>query len=161
VATAELPAAKGAAEHKVHAAKADGTGGNAVINFYNDMFQLVIHDLQNVVGAKALGLFQGLIQGSRHSGTLQGLFDMQHTAATTPLRLKEKINTGELKISGQDLVQAFQQVLAGLLVEESRLLGPKATDSTMSRMVEKVSASHQQFRPLLEQLSATLKSQPG
>ena len=161
VVTAELPAAKGAAEHKVHAVKADGTGGNAVINFYNDMFQLVIHDLQNVVGAKALGLFQGLIQGSRHSGTLQGLFDMQQTAATTPLRLKEKINTGELKISTQDLVQAFQQVLAGLLVEESRLLGPKATDSTMSRMVEKVSASHQKFRPLLEQLSATLKSQPG
>jgi antitoxin component HigA of HigAB toxin-antitoxin module len=161
VATAELPAAKGAAEDKVHAVKTDGTGGNAVINFYNDMFQLVIHDLQNVVGAKALGLFQGLIQGSRHSGTLLGLFDMQQTAATTPLRLKEKINTGELKISSQDLVQAFQQVLAGLLIEESRLLGPKATDSTMSRMVEKVSASHQQFRPLLEQLSATLKSQPG
>ena len=161
VGTAELPAAKGAAEPKVQTVKADGTGGNAVINFYNNMFQLVIHDLQNVVGAKALGLFQGLIQGSRHSGTLQGLFDMQQTAATTPLRLKEKINTGELKISTQDLVQAFQQVLAGLLVEESRLLGPKATDSTMSRMVEKVSASHQQFRPLLEQLSATLKSQPG
>jgi hypothetical protein len=161
VATAEVPAAKGTAERKVQAVKADGKGGSAVINFYNAMFQLVIHDLQNVVGAKAHGLFQGLIQGSKHSEILLGLFDTEQTAATTPLQLKEKINTGELKMSTQDLVQAFQQVLAGLLVEESRLLGPKATDSTMSRMVEKVSASHQQFTPLLEQLSATLKSKPG
>jgi hypothetical protein len=160
-ATAEVPAVTRPAEQKVQPSKADGTSGNAIINFYNAMFQLVIHDLQNVVGAKALGLFQGLIQGSKHSDTFNGLFDMEQTAATAPLRLKEKVNTGELKLSTQDLVQAFQQVLAGLLIEESRLLGPKATDSTMSRMVEKVSASHQQFKPLLEQLSATLKSKPG
>jgi antitoxin component HigA of HigAB toxin-antitoxin module len=160
-ATAEVPAVTGTAEQKAQPSKADGTSGNAIINFYNDMFQLVIHDLQNVVGAKALGLFQGLIQGSKHSDTLRGLFDVKQTAATAPLRLKEKIITGELKLSTQDLVQAFQQVLGGLLIEERRLLGPKATDSTLSRMAEKVSASHQQFKPLLEKLSAALRSKPG
>jgi len=157
-ATAEVPAAKGTTEKKVQPLKVDGTSGDAIISFYNEMFRLVINDLQDVVGAKALGMFQGLMRGSKHSATLLAQFDMKDTAETIPLQLKEKINTGELKLSTQDLVQTFQQVLRGLLIEESRLLGPKATDSTMSRMVERVSTTHQQFRPLLDQLSAALRS---
>ena len=86
---------------------------------------------------------------------------MKDSANTIPLRVKEQVKTGEPELSTQDLVQTFQLVLRGLLIEESRLLGPKAADSTMSRMVEKVAASHQQFRPLLEQLSASLKSKPA
>jgi hypothetical protein len=160
-ATAEIPAAKGTTEQKVRPSKPDGTSGKAVINFYNDMFLLVINDLQNVVGAKALGLFQGILRGSKHSETLLAQLDMKNTAETIPLQLKEKISTGELKLSTQDLVQTFQQVLRGLLTEESRLLGPKATEATMSRMVEKVATNHQQFRPLLDQLSATLGSKPA
>jgi len=160
-ATAEVPAARGTGEHEAQPLKLDGASGTAIINFYNDMFQLVISDLQNVVGAKALGLFQGLIRGSKHSDTLLNKFDMKDAANTIPLRLKEQVKTGELELSTQDLVQTFQQVLRGLLIEESRLLGPKATDSTMSRMVERVAATHQQFRPLLEQLSAALKSKPA
>jgi hypothetical protein len=86
---------------------------------------------------------------------------MQESANTIPLQLKPQVKTGELELSSQDLVQTFQQVLRGLLVEESRLLGPKATDSTMSRMMERVAASHQRFRPLLEQVSASLKGKPA
>ena len=157
-ATAEVAVARGTTEQKVQPLKVDGTSGNALISFYNDMFRLVINDLQDVVGAKALGMFQGLMRGSKHSETLLAQFDLKNTAETIPLQLKEKINTGELKLSTQDLVQTFQQVLRGLLIEESRLLGPKATDSTMSRMVERVSTTHKQFRPLLDQLSATLRS---
>jgi hypothetical protein len=157
-ATAGVPAASGTGEHKAQPLKLDGTSVNAIISFYNDMFRVVINDLQNVVGAKALALFQGLIQGSKHSGTLLAHFDMQKTAETIPLQVKGKISTGELKLSTQDLVQTFQQVLGGLLTEESRLLGPKATDSTMSRMLEALATTHQQFRPLLDQLSAILSS---
>ena len=157
-ATAEVPTARGTAEHRALPLKLDGTSGTAIINFYNDMFRLVINDLQNAVGAKALALFQGLIQGSKHSETFLAHLDMKKTAETISLQLKEKINTGELKLSTQDLVQTFQQVLQGLLIEESRLLGPKATDSTMSQMAERVATTHQQFRPLLDQLSATLSS---
>ena len=157
-ATAEVAVARGTTEQKVQPLKVDGTSGNALMSFYNDMFRLVIDDLQDVVGAKALGMFQGLMRGSKHSETLLAQFDLKNTAETIPLQLKEKINTGELKLSTQDLVQTFQQVLRGLLIEEDRLLGPKATDSTMSRMVERVSTTHKQFRPLLDQLSATLRS---
>jgi antitoxin component HigA of HigAB toxin-antitoxin module len=160
-ATAEVPSASGTGEHKAQPLKLDGASGTAVVNFYNDMFQLAISDLQNVVGAKALGLFQGLIQGSKNSDVLLSQFDMSDSAKTIPLRLKEQVKTGELELSTQDLVQTFQQVLRGLLIEENRLLGPKATDSTISRMAERVAAKHQQFRPLLEQISASLKSKPA
>ena len=125
------------------------------------MFRLVVNDLQDAVGAKAQGLFQGLIRGSKHTETLFAQFDMENTAETIPLRLKEKISIGELKLSTQDLVQTFQQVLGRLLTEESRLLGPKATEATLSRMVEKMATTHQRFRPLLDQLSATLRSKPA
>jgi len=157
-ATAQMPAAKATTEQKAQPFKADGTSGNAIIDFYNDMFWLVINDLQNVVGAKALGLFQGILRGSQHSETLLAQFDMKNTGETMSLQLKEKTSTGELKVSTKDLVQTFQQVLNGLLTEESRLLGPKATEATMSRMGEKVATTHQQFRPLLDQLSVALRS---
>jgi hypothetical protein len=160
-ATAEVVAAKGTDGHKGQPFKLDGASGASIINFYNDMFQLVISDLQNVVGAKALGLFQELIRGSKNADSLLKQLDVQESANTIPLQLKPQVKTGELELSSQDLVQTFQQVLRGLLVEVSRLLGPKATDSTMSQMMERVAASHQRFRPLLEQVSASLKGKPA
>ena len=158
---AEMPASNGATEQKVKPFKADGTSGNAIISFYNDMFRLVVSDLENAVGAKAQSLFKGLIRGSKHGEALFVHFDMENTAETIPLQLKEKTSAGELKLSSQDLVHTFQQVLGGLLTEESRLLGPKATEATLSRMAEKVTTAHQQFRPLLDQLSATLRNKPA
>jgi antitoxin component HigA of HigAB toxin-antitoxin module len=159
--TTEVSSAGGTGEHKAQPLKLDGTSGTAVITFYNDMFQLVMSDLQNVVGAKAFGLFQGLIRGSKNSEVLLKQFNVGDSANTIPLRLKEEVKTGEIELSTQDLVQTFQQVLRGLLIEESRLLGPKAANSTMTRMVEKVAASYQQFRPLVEELSASLRSKPA
>jgi hypothetical protein len=155
-ASTKVGVASGPTEERVQPLKLDGLSGSAIVNFYNDMFQLVISDLENVVGAKARSMFQGLIRGSKHSATLAAQFDMQNTSDPNPLRLKEQVKAEELKLSSQDLVQTFQQVLRGLIIEESRLLGPKATASTMSRMVEKVGTAHQQFKPLLDQLSASV-----
>ena len=91
------------------------------------MFQLVITDLEIEVGAKARGLFQGLMRSSQNSDNILAQFEVLDGSDPNPLRLKDNVNTKELKIKGQDLVQAFQQVLRGLLLEESRILGPKAT----------------------------------
>jgi len=135
--------------------------GAAIVNFYNDMFRLVISDLELEVGAKARGLFQGLIRSSQYADTLLAHFDVQDTSDPNPLRLKGDVQTGGLKLSGQELVQTFQQVLRGLLLEESRLLGPKARDLTVSRLAERMNASHTQFKPLIDQLTATEASKPA
>ena len=135
--------------------------GTAIVNFYNEMFSIVISDLEQKVGAKARELFQGLVRSSHHYDTLLVHFEVQDASDQNPLRLKDNVKTGELKLSGQALVQTFQQVLRGLLSEESRLLGPKATDLTVSRLAERMNASHTQFKPLLDQLTAAVVSKPA
>jgi len=158
VASTQAGAESGISEARSRQAKMSNMSGTAIVNFYNDMFRLVIADLEQEVGAKARDLFQGLIRSSHYSDTLLAQFAMQDTSDPNPLRLKDGVKTGELKLSGQDLVQTFQQVLRGLLLEESRLLGPKATDLTVSRLAERMNASHTQFKPLLDQLTATVVS---
>ena len=158
VASTQAGAESGISEARSRQAKMSNMSGTAIVNFYNDMFRLVIADLEQEVGAKARDLFQGLIRSSHYSDTLLAQFAMQDTSDPNPLRLKDGVKTGELKLSGQDLVQTFQQVLRGLLLEESRLLGPKATDLTVSRLAERMNASHTQFKPLLDQLTANVVS---
>ncbi len=158
VASTQTGAASGISEARSPQPKMSNMSGSAIVNFYNDMFRLVISDLEQEVGAKARGLFRGLIRSSHHYDTLLAHFEVQDASDPNPLRLKDNVKTGELKLSGQDLVQTFQQVLRGLLLEESRLLGPKATDLTVSRLAERMKASHTQFKPLLDQLTATVVS---
>ena len=158
VASTQTGAASGISEAKSPKPTMSNMSGTAIVNFYNDMFRLVISDLEQEVGAKARGLFQGLIKSSNHYDTLLAHFEVQDSSDQDPLRLKDSVKTGGLKLSGQALVQTFQQVLMGLLLEENRLLGPKATDLTVSRLAEKMKASHTQFKPLLDQLTATVVS---
>jgi hypothetical protein len=158
VASTQPGAASGISEARSPQPTMSNMSGTAIVNFYNDMFRLVISDLEQEVGAKARGLFQGLIKSSNHYDTLLAHFEVQDSSDQNPLRLKDSVKTGGLKLSGQALVQTFQQVLRGLLLEEHRLLGPKATDLTVSRMAERTKASHTQFKPLLDQLTATVVS---
>jgi hypothetical protein len=158
VASTQAGAASGISEARSPQPTMSNMSGTAIVNFYNDMFKLVISDLEQEVGAKARGLFQGLIKSSNHYDTLLVHFEVQDTSDQSPLRLKDNAKTGELKLSGQALVQTFQQVLRGLLLEENRLLGPKATDLTVSRLAERMKASHTQFKPLLDQLTETVVS---
>ena len=158
VASAQAGAASGISEARSTQPTMSNMSGTAIVNFYNDMFRLVISDLEQEVGAKARGLFQGLIKSSNHYDTLLVHFEVQDTSDQNPLRLKDNAKTGELRLSGQALVQTFQQVLRGLLLEENRLLGPKATDLTVSRLAERMKASHTQFKPLLDQLTETVVS---
>ena len=158
VASTQAGAASGISEARSPQPTMSNMSGTAIINFYNDMFRLVISDLEQEMGAKARGLFQGLIKSSNHYDTLLVHFEVQDTSDQNPLRLKDNAKTGELRLSGQALVQTFQQVLRGLLLEENRLLGPKATDLTVSRLAERMKASHTQFKPLLDQLTETVVS---
>ena len=161
VASAQAGAASGISEARSTQPTMSNMSGTAIVNFYNDMFRLVISDLEQEVGAKAIGVFQELIKSSNHYETLLAHFEVQDASDQNPLRLKDSAKAGGLKLSAQALVQTFQQVLKGLLLEENRLLGPKATDLTVSRLAEKMKASHTQFNPLLDQLTATVVSKPA
>ncbi|MBT8407555.1 MAG: DUF4388 domain-containing protein, partial [Deltaproteobacteria bacterium] len=104
VASTQAGAASGISEARSPQPTMSNMSGTAIVNFYNDMFRLVITDLEQEVGAKAQELFQGLIRSSNHYDTLLAHFEVQDTSDQNPLRLKDSVKTGGLKLSGQALV---------------------------------------------------------
>ena len=136
----------------------DTLGGNSIVAFYNDMFQVVIEDLEREIGAKARNLFQSIIKSSNHYDTFLSQFDLEGTSGSNALRIKQHIKTKELMLSKKELANAFQQVLTALLQEESQLLGPKSADLTKARLVERTAGVKPDLKPLVDHLSAYLVS---
>ena len=133
--------------------------GDAIVHFYNDMFEGVLNDLGREVGAKAKHLIEKIIKGTKHKDTLLTQFDLQGNSSNVASRVQEHIKSEGLQTSERDLVVTFQEVLRGLLFEESSLLGPRATEATVARMVEKAAAFHPQFKPLMDQITASIVSE--
>jgi hypothetical protein len=132
----------------------DKMEAGTIVHFYNDMFQVVMADLEREVGAKGLNLLQKIIKGIRDSENLLTQFDLQGNSSNIAQRMQKHMSAKAPKRSKNDLVMTFQEVLRGLLFEESRLLGPKATEATVARLAEKMTAANPQFKPLVDQLSA-------
>ena len=104
--------------------KPNNISGTAIINFYNDMFQVVITDLEGEVGAKARGLLHGLIRGSPHSENILAQFEVQDMSAPNPLRLKDDVRTGELKIRG-NWFRLSNRCLEDSYLRKASFLGPR------------------------------------
>ncbi|MGD8776018.1 MAG: DUF4388 domain-containing protein [Syntrophobacterales bacterium] len=149
----------GTAGQGIQPLKVDNVASGAIVQLYNEMFRIVLTDLEREVGAKAHSLFEKIIGSSKHRGVLFNQFQMKSTSGADALKTLEKIKTAELKLSKSDLVQALQDILGGLLLEESQLLGPKATDVTISRLMERTAAAQSQLKPLTDYLSASLKAE--
>ncbi len=126
--------------------------GKTIVHFYNDMFQVVVTELEREVGAKARDLIKNTIKNTKDYDTTLTQFDLQGNLGNIALQIQEYIDAKGFKPSEQDLVATFQQVLKGLLLEESRLLGPKATKATVTRLVDKMAATHPQFKQVVDQL---------
>jgi hypothetical protein len=67
----------------------------------------------------------------------------------------------ESKLSKQELLQAFAEVIQILLREESRLLGTKAAQQTIARLMEAMTRTDTKHQPLKDYLAALLTKQPG
>jgi hypothetical protein len=154
VGTAMAASASGVIEEGIKASNLGKLGGEAIVGFYNDMFQLVVTELQKEVGAKAQVLVNNTIKDTKGYATLFTQFDLQGNLNNIALRIQKHINAKGLKPSERDLVVAFQEVLSGLLAEESKLLGPRTTAATVARLEEKTATVHPQFKPLMDQLAA-------
>jgi hypothetical protein len=136
----------------------DKMGGSAIVIFYNDIIQLLMVDLQKEIGVKAQGLLQDIIKSSKYYDTFLSQFDLSMASGSNAQRIREHIKTQELRLRKRDLVQAFQQILVALLREENRLLGNRASDTTIARIVERMAVAQPQLKPLVNHLSAFLVS---
>jgi hypothetical protein len=134
----------------------ESVGGAGIVSFYSDMIRVVMGDLEKVLGAKARDLFQETLQGSTQHGTFLSQFSPQNNGNANAMHIREHLKTRELKMSKQELAGAFQQLLLALLREEGKLLGSKATQQTISRLVEAMARTEMRHKPLIDCLSSAL-----
>lgn len=134
----------------------ESVGGVGIVSFYSEMIRVVMEDLEKVLGAKARDLFQETLRSSTQHGNFLSQFSPQNNGNANAVRIREHLKTRELKMSKQELVGAFQQLLIALLREEGKLLGSKATQQTMSRLVEAMARTEMGQKPLIDHLSSAL-----
>jgi hypothetical protein len=131
-------------------------GGSAIVTFFNEMIRIVTSDLEQVLGAKAGDLFHGILRSSKHYNNFLSQFSAQSNGSANVVRIREHLKTRELKLSKQELVHAFQEVLVTLLREQARLLGTKATQQTTARLREAMTRSEPKHKALTDHLSGLL-----
>ncbi len=136
----------------------DKISTSTVIAFYHQVFKSVVRDLEQEIGSQGTNLFQRLAAGAEGADTLLAPFKLQANTADNIKRLHAHITARGYKLDKETLVQAFQHLLAALLLEEKRLLGPKATQASVLNLetnLEQIESGA--YQPLGEHLSGFLK----
>jgi hypothetical protein len=131
-------------------------GGSAIVTFFNEMIQVITSDLEKVLGAKARDLFHEILRNSKYYSDFLSQFSVQSNGSANVVRIREYLKTRELKLSKQELVRAFQEVLFTLLREQEKLLGARATQQTIARIREAMTRSDLKHKPLTDHLSGLL-----
>jgi hypothetical protein len=138
----------------------DKIGNAAIVTFYNQAIQVVMTDLERELGTKARNVLQRVMKNFSHYGSFFSQLDMESSSESNVAYISEHIKTQGPKLSEQGLVQALEELLIALLQEENQLLGDKATQVTISRLMEEMRGQTQQ-KPLADRLSASLVREMG
>ena len=109
----------------------DRISASTIIAFYHQTFQRLVRDLELEIGTQGTNLFQRLVAASDAYDTLLAPFDLQAQASTNIKHMHEHLSERGYRLEKETLIQAFQNLLAALLQEEKRLLGPKATRASL------------------------------
>jgi hypothetical protein len=139
----------------------EGVGGSAIVTFFGQIVQVMLSDLEGLLGAKARELYQGVVKNSKYYSSFLSQFSPQSNGSANAIRIREYMKTRELKLSKQELLQAFAEVIQILLREESRLLGTRATQQTIARLMEAMTRTDAKHQPLKDYLAGLLTRQPG
>jgi predicted transcriptional regulator len=155
------PAEELAAEQPGSALDLESAGGSAIITFFGQMVQVILSDLESVLGAKAQELFQNTLKNSKYYKNFLSQFSPQSNGSANAVRMREYMKSRELKLSKQELLQAFSEVILILLREESGLLGIKAAQQTIARLTEAMTRTDTKYQPLKDHLAALLATHTG
>ena len=86
-----------------------------------------MQDLEHDIGSQGASLFKRLMASSEYYESVLATFDIESSTADNISNLRDYITSHGYGLDKERLIQAFQQLLTDLLVEEKSLLGPKAT----------------------------------
>lgn len=114
--------------------------------------------LEQEIGSQGSNLFKRLVAGSEGDDTLLAPFKLQASTADNIKSLHEHISARGYKLEKETLVRAFQNLLAALLHEQKRLLGPKATQVSLLNLETNLNQIESgAYRPLGEHLIGFVK----
>jgi hypothetical protein len=136
----------------------DKISTTAVITFYHQALQMVARDLEREIGSQVANLFKGVMADSNYYDRLLASFDINATGADNVKFIHAHVASRGSKIDKQALVQAFENLLASVLQEEKRMLGPKATRASVLRLESNIGQIEQgKYKPLQDHLNGLLK----
>jgi hypothetical protein len=137
----------------------DKIRGATIIAFYSKVVQMLMSDLENEIGTKALNLFQNIVRNSEYYDTFLSQFDVKNDINTNVKSISNHIRTQGHKLDKQGMVLAFQQVVMALLHEEKRLLGDKATQLSIFNIEGHMAATTEvKYKPLTDHLTSFLRN---
>jgi len=137
----------------------DKIRGATIIAFYSKVVRMLMSDLENEIGTKALDLFRNIVRNSEYYDTFLSQFDVKNDISTNVKSISEHIRTKGHKLDKQGMVLAFQQVVMALLQEENRLLGDKATRLSIFNLEEHMAATTEiKYKPLTDHLTSFLRN---
>lgn len=139
--------------------RSEAPNGAIIIAFYSKVIQMLMRDLKNEVGAKALDLLANILMRSEYYDIFLSQFDIQNSIGANAERIQEHIRTQGHKLGKQGMVRAFQLVLLALMQEQKRLLGDKAARISLIKLKEHLADPAQKnYRPLADHLVAFLQN---
>ena len=126
---------------------------SSIIAFYHQTFLLVVQDLEHDIGSQGSSLFARLLTTSEYYDRLLARFDIKSSIADNIKNLRDHISSRGYNLEKETLIQAFQNLLAALFMEEKRLLGPKATRQSLLNLEDNLARIEQDnYAPLKDNL---------
>jgi Domain of unknown function (DUF4388) len=141
----------------------------SIIRFFLPLIKVIISDISTEMGnKKAAAIFEASIKTSHHYELFLRAVRPEDTANTMVQNIRERIGQSSKPVKSTDLATALKNTIVQILKEEHQLLGLKAVNGTMRRMIaliegmpaeQKIIAGS--FMPLLTKLFTGEKGSQG
>jgi len=138
---------------------------DAIMRFFLPLIREIISDLSSEMGfKKAASILDHGIKSSPHYDVFLREINPADTANTMVQKIRERISRSSRPVKSTDLATGLKNTIIQVLNEEHRLLGLKAVDNTMRRLVSLAEAMPAEqkliarsFMPLLNKMFADEK----
>jgi uncharacterized protein DUF4388 len=115
--------------------------GDAIIRFFLILVREIISDLSSEMGIKkAASIVDYSIKSSPHYDVFLREINPADTASTIVQKIRERMSRSARPLKSIDLAAGLKNIIVQVLNEEHRLLGLKAVDNTLRRLVSLVEA---------------------
>ena len=140
----------------------------SIMLFFLPLIKEIVSDISTEMGTKkAASILAGSIEASPHYDTFLQEIRPEDTTDTMVKNIRERIGRSTKPVKSTDLATGLKNTIVQILKEEHQLVGIKAVNSTLRRMISLIESMPAEqkiiagsFMPLLAKLFATEKHSP-